>query len=96
MIIQFDERNRIISDDLQWIVQTLPIPQPGVSRKAERWVNTAYCVDLNNAIMNMAMRKIRMIPGCIEATDGVAQICDAIDILRREIKEACYAAGVAP
>lgn len=87
MLIQINERYRIISDEVQWTVQHLPKKREGIKRKEDRWINRGHFATLDTALMWASHQQIKLIPGTVDA-DNIIDIVHAIDKIHREIGRA--------
>ncbi len=86
MILQVNDEYRISSDDHQWIVQQMP-KQTEKRTKEAQWRNVAYYRYLDNAIMHLAERRIRMIEGSWPALGALSTLVATLDAIKREILE---------
>jgi len=87
MIIYLNPHWRIRSDELQWILEHLPDPKPGTTRKVERWKAIAYLTTLDRAVVCCAERQIRLLPMDVGA-EALPRLCTALDQIKAEARAA--------
>ncbi len=77
MIISVNEQYRIESDPYCWMVQEYK----GIRRDTdkERWKTLAYCVEFENALVELSKRRIRLIDSVVPD-----EIIAAIKKIKRE------------
>ncbi len=82
MIIEFNPDWRIRSDPYNWIIEARR-----KGRAKERWDAVGYYGDLDEAVLGLVQRRIRVMAGTYHA-DAVAPLCRALAGLEREISAA--------
>ena len=86
MMIIVNAEYRIASDEAQWIVQYLPRLKDA-DRRNPRWRNLGYFTSLDSALLSLAHRRVRLIPGTW-GVDALPLLCAALDTLNAEITAA--------
>ena len=86
MIIEITDEYRIVSDPLQWIVQQLP-PVTENQKKPPQWKGVAHFGTLNSAIVWLAERRIRTLPGTYKA-EALTPLCAALDAIVKDAVKA--------
>lgn len=92
MIIVINGEYRIAADECQWIVQYLP-RQKKKDRQNPRWRNLGYFESLDSAIVYLAHRRIRLLPGTWEGVDALPALCATLDTIKQEILGASRKGG---
>lgn len=78
-IININEKFRLITDPLQWIIQEMP-EATEKRTKAPQWKNVGYFTSLDSALQCLAHRQINAIEGEYNA-EALAPLCAALDAI---------------
>ena len=88
MILQVNDRYRLVSDELQWAVQRLPItPEGSEPPKKDNWKNIAYYTELDSAVLFLAQHRIKALPGHYDACDALTPLCNTLDDIKKMVGE---------
>ena len=79
MIVQINPDWRLVSDPLQWKTQ-----RRRFVKGAPKWDNISYHRTLDNAVLCLARRRIRLLGGEY-GPEALIPLCQALDSLRTEI-----------
>lgn len=79
MIIRINDDWRIASDPLQWIIQ-----KRRTVKGQEKWDSLAFFGDLDRAVLHLARRRVRLLPGSY-GPEALPVLCQALDRLKAEI-----------
>ncbi len=79
MIIRINQDWRIASDSLQWIAQ-----KRRTVKGQEKWDSVCFHHSLDGAVINLARRHVRMLPGSY-GPEALPLLCQALDRLEAEI-----------
>lgn len=79
MIVRINRVWRIASDLLQWIVQ-----KRRTVKGQDKWDSLAFFGDLDRAVIHLARRRVRMLPGSY-GPEALPTLCQALDRIRHEI-----------
>ncbi len=82
MIIRINRDWRIASDPLQWIVQ-----KRRTVKGQDKWDAIAFFRRLDGAVLHLARRHVRMLPGSYGA-EALPLLCQALDRLEAEVSAA--------
>jgi hypothetical protein len=85
MIIHLNHDWRIASDPLQWIIQ-----KRRTVKGQDKWDSLAFFGDLDRAVVHLARRRVRMLPGSY-GPEALPVLCQALDRLKAEISTALSA-----
>lgn len=85
MIIRINHDWQIASDPLQWIVQ-----KRRTVKGQDKWDSIAFFCDLDRAVIHLARRHVRMLPG-FYGPEALPELCQALDRLKAEILSALAA-----
>lgn len=88
MILQVNDRWRIMSDQNQWLVQWLYVVEDGKTKGKESWQTKAYFRSADKAAFWLAQRRVRDLPGTYPAADAIEALGAAMGEIVADNKRA--------
>ncbi len=91
MIIQVNDRWRVSSDSLQWVLQRRSVPRSG-SKRAGDWSSIAFAKDLSTLLNEMTRRQVFAIEGEYPSS-AILPLCEALDVIKADIARVVATVG---
>ena len=88
MILQVNDKWRIVSDTNQWTVQEYVVPQKADAKTEPFWRSRNYFTGPDRAALWLAGQRVRDLPGTYPAADALEVLGKALDEIVRETKRA--------
>jgi hypothetical protein len=82
VVVNINPNVRIVSDQHQWTVQ-----RRRIVKGRDKWDSLSYHGTLDGAVWKLAQAQVRMLGGEY-GPEALTPLCQALDSLRREIRDA--------